>query len=247
MPTCFDKISTNGEFLIQTAIILAAGMGTRLRDKAPSKPLCPVAGRPLIDHALERLAQAGLTRAIVVTGYEAERIEAHLAARPQPLSVATVRTRDWREPNGVSALAAAPLVADAPALLLMCDHLVEPALYRRMAASDPGTGLNLGIDRRLGHEWVDPLDVTFVATEGDRIVAIGKEMTPHDCYDTGVFAVGSGFFAALAALPSPSITEAVRALAADGAARVVDCSDLKWLDVDDAKALAWAEEWLASA
>ena len=291
--------------MIQTAIILAAGMGTRLRDRAPSKPLCEVAGTPLIDHALERLAAAGLTRAIVVTGYEAERIEAHLAknwVNPQPypgagvssrtiprmvleraghvqpgtgpasggvqldpglrrgtefvasqptLTVETVRTRDWHEPNGVSALAAAPLV-DGPALLLMCDHLVEPALYRRLAKSDPGTGLKLGIDRRLGHQWVDPLDVTCVQTapsiEGaDRIVAIGKELEPHDCYDTGVFAVGSAFFAALERLPSPSISNAVTALAAEGQAHIVDCSDLAWLDVDDAKALAWAEEWLGSS
>ena len=228
--------------MIHTAIILAAGMGTRLRDRAPSKPLCEVAGKPLIDHALANLAAAGLTRAVVVTGYEAERIEAHLE-RPQPLAIETVRTRDHREPNGVSALAAAPLV-DGPALLLMCDHLVEPALYARMAASDPGDGLLLGIDRRLGHPWIDPLDVTFAATAGDRIVAIGKEMTSHDCYDTGVFAVGGGFFAALAALPAPSISQAVAALAARGEAGVVDCSDLAWLDVDDAKALAWAEEWL---
>ena len=99
--------------MITTAIILAAGMGTRLRDKAESKPLCEVAGKALIDHALERLAAAGLTRAIVVTGYEAERIEAHIAG-PQPLKIETVRTRDWQEPNGVSALAAAPLVATAP-------------------------------------------------------------------------------------------------------------------------------------
>ncbi len=231
--------------MITTAIILAAGMGTRLRDKADSKPLCRVAGVPLIDHALARLAAAGLTRAIVVTGYEADRIEAHLAG-PQPLAVETVRTRDWREPNGVSALAAAPLVGGEPALLLMCDHLVEPALYRRMVQSDPGTGLKLGIDRRLGHEWVDPLDVTCVRTEDDRIVAIGKEMEPHDCYDTGVFAVGADFFAALSALPSPSISNAVTALAANGKARTVDCSDLAWLDVDDAKALAWAEDWLGS-
>lgn len=232
--------------MITTAIILAAGMGTRLRDRAPSKPLCDVAGTPLIDHALQRLAAAGLMRAIVVTGYEADRIEAHLA-RPQPLAVETVRTRDWHEPNGVSALAAAPLIAEnrgGPALLLMCDHLVEPALYRRMAESDPGAGLNLGIDRRLGHEWVDPLDVTCVQTESDRIVAIGKELEPHDCYDTGVFAVGSAFFAALERLPSPSISNAVTALAAEDQARVVDCSDLSWLDVDDAKALGWAEEWL---
>ena len=85
--------------------------------------------------------------------------------------------------------------------------------------------------------------MTCVATEGDRIVAIGKGLEPHDCYDTGVFAVGPRFFAALATLASPSLTEGVRLLAADHAARVVDCSDCDWIDVDDAPALRHAEAW----
>ena len=229
--------------IIDTAVLLAAGAGTRLRDAAESKPLCKVAGKPLIDHAIERLARAGITRVIVTTGYRAEAIEAHLASRSWPVSVETARTLDWRQPNGVSALAAAPLLAGAETLLAMCDHLVEPELYARMAAAGAGDGLQLGIDRRLGHPWVDPLDVTFVATEGDRIVAIGKEMAPHDCYDTGVFAVGSAFFAALDDLVAPSITEAVRALILENRASIVDCSDLDWIDVDDPKALAVANAW----
>lgn len=232
--------------MIDTAILLAAGAGTRLRSAADSKPLCPVGGKPLIDHAIERMAAAGIARVIVVTGYRAEAIEAHLASRDWPATVETVQSADWRQPNGVSALAAAPLLDGTESLLAMCDHLVAPDLYARMALAGAGNGLNLGIDRRLGHPWVDPLDVTCVATEGDRIVAIGKEMEPHDCYDTGVFAVGQPFFAALAGLEAPSITEAVRTLAADGRAGIVDCSDLDWIDVDDPKALAAAEEWLAS-
>ncbi|KQS05219.1 nucleotidyltransferase [Sphingomonas sp. Leaf357] len=228
---------------MDTAVLLAAGAGTRLREAAESKPLCAVAGKPLIDHAIERLARAGISRVIVTTGYRAEGLEAHLAARDWPVTVETARTADWRQPNGVSALAAAPLLGGAETLLAMCDHLVEPALYARMAAAGAGAGLRLGIDRRLGHPWVDPLDVTFVATEGERITAIGKEMAPHDCYDTGVFAVGPAFFAALAELDAPSITEAVRALIVQGTALTVDCSDLDWIDVDDPKALAAANAW----
>jgi choline kinase len=228
--------------VIDTAILLAAGHGSRLRTAAPSKPLCPVAGAPLIDRALVSLAASGLARAIVVTGYLAEAIEEHVAGRDWPLAVECVRTSDWRQPNGVSVLAAAPLV-QGEALLAMCDHLVEPALYARMAAAGAGGGLRLAIDRRLGHEWVDPEDVTCVATEGDRIVAIGKGLEQHDCYDVGVFAIGRPLFDALAALPSPSLTEGVRALAAEGRAKVVECSDLDWIDVDDAKALAIAERW----
>ena len=88
--------------------------------------------------------------------------------------------------------------------------------------------------------------MTCVATDGDRIVAIGKGLEPHDCYDVGVFAIGPRLFEALRNLPSPSLTEGVRLLAADYHAHVVECSDLNWIDVDDPKALAAAEAWISS-
>ena len=230
--------------MLDTAILLAAGHGSRLRQATPYKPLCPVAGKPLIDHALEGLAEAGLARAVVVTGYGADAVEAHLSGRAWPLAVETARSPDWRLPNGVSVLAARGLVED-DALLAMCDHLAASALYRRMAEAGPGPGLRLGIDRRLGHELVDPADVTRVATAGERITGIGKGLEPHDAYDTGVFAVSAALFDALAREAAPSLTDGVRALAALGRAEVVDCSDLDWVDVDDPAALAAAERLYA--
>ena len=233
--------------MIGTAVILAAGHGSRLRDSAPIKPLCAVNGRTLIDHALGGLAEAGLTRAVVVLGYEAEAIAAHLAAARAPLAVEVVRTPDPALPNGVSALAAAEAVGAGEALLVMCDHLVSPELYARVARAGAGDGLRLGVDRRLGHPWVDDDDVTRVRTEDDRIVALGKGLQPYDAHDTGVFAVGPALFEALASLAEPSLTEGVRLLAAEGKARIVDCSGLDWIDVDDAPALAKAEAWLAGS
>lgn len=232
--------------MIETAVILAAGEGSRLRASAPYKPLCPVAGRPLIAHALEGLAEAGIKRAIVTLSYGRDAIEAYLASRSWPLHVETVLA-DHREPNGVSVLAAADALAGEDAVLAMCDHLVLPALYRRMATAGSGNGLRLGIDRRLGHPWVDPEDVTCVAMNGSAIVAIGKGLEPHDAYDTGVFAISPRLGAALATLASPSLTEGVRMLAAQNRADVVDCSDIDWIDVDDAAALAHAERWMSQA
>ena len=91
--------------MIDTAILLAAGEGSRLRNAAPLKPLCPVGSRPLIDHAINGLAAAGLERVIVVLGYGAEQIGAHLAAASWPVMVETVQTLDYLRPNGVSVLA----------------------------------------------------------------------------------------------------------------------------------------------
>jgi 1L-myo-inositol 1-phosphate cytidylyltransferase len=229
---------------IDTAVVLAAGLGSRLRDAALYKPLCPVAGSPLIDHAITRLAAAGIRRALVVLGYGAGPIAAHLEAGGWPLVVETVETPDYHAPNGVSALAAAPLLDGQAALLVMCDHIVDPALYALVARAGAGDGLRLGVDRRLEHPWVDPQDVTCVQTRDDAIVAIGKGLESYDCHDTGVFAAGPRLYEALASLANPSLTEGVRRLAAEGRARVVECGDLDWIDVDDAKALEAAEAWL---
>ena len=78
-------------------------------------------------------------------------------------------------------------------------------------------------------------------------MAICKGLEPHDAYDTGVFAISPRLRAALATLASPSLTEGVRMLAAQNRPDVVDCSDIDWIDVDDAAALAHAERWMSQA
>lgn len=71
---------------IDSAMVLAAGLGTRLRpitDTMP-KPLVPIAGKPMIDYVLDALAEAGVEEAVVNVHHLADQMEAHLARRSKP-------------------------------------------------------------------------------------------------------------------------------------------------------------------
>lgn len=227
------------------AIVLAAGMGTRLRSVSDSKPLTPLGGRVLLHRILDNLAMAGVTRPLVVTGYAGDRVGAAACAA----GAAVVHNADWTAPNGVSVLAVADRLEER-ALLVMGDHLASPGLYAAVAtASLADAGLVLGVDRRLGHPWVDEEDVTRVSTRPlagglDRIVAIGKGIASYDAYDCGVFLITRELMAALAGLQRPGLSDGVRLLAAGGRAAVVDGSCHDWIDIDDPRALAAAEVWV---
>lgn len=233
------------------AVIVAAGFGSRLRTVSPSKPLTSVAGVPLIDRVILAARDGGVSAFTVVTGHEGDALEAHLAmaARAYRVQVTCVRTDDWSRPNGHSVLTGAERVGPERHLLMMADHLFDPALVARVIASAPAP-LVLGVDRRLDNPLVDLDDVTRVRTDEGRIVAIGKHLPDYDCFDTGVFAVDVRFHHALrrsiADGGAGSISAGVAALAVTGEARVVDVCDAWWLDVDDPRALAQAEDALAA-
>jgi MurNAc alpha-1-phosphate uridylyltransferase len=79
-----DRARTGAQ--IKAAMVLAAGMGTRMRpltDRIP-KPLVTLAGRTLLDHVLDRIAEAGIERAVVNVHHFADQIEAHLRTRTAP-------------------------------------------------------------------------------------------------------------------------------------------------------------------
>lgn len=74
------------DLVSDTAMVMAAGLGKRMRPltAATPKPLVRVGGRPLIDRTLDRLEEAGVARAVVNVHYLADAIEAHIAARALP-------------------------------------------------------------------------------------------------------------------------------------------------------------------
>lgn len=107
-----------------SAFVLAAGMGQRMRpltDTIP-KPLVPLGGKPLIDHVLDRLAAAGIKKAVVNLHYLADKLEAHLAHRTQPKIVFSNERKHLLDTGG-GALHALPKLGTGPFIIHNSDSV----------------------------------------------------------------------------------------------------------------------------
>jgi len=131
--------------LPDTAMIMAAGKGTRMRpltDTKP-KPLIEVAGTTLLDHVLDLLRDAGIGRIVVNVHYLAEQIEAHLASHARDFEVVVSDERALLRDTGGGLVQALPLIGADPFFCINADNWFadtdEHALHRMAAAWDPAT------------------------------------------------------------------------------------------------------------
>ena len=109
----------------KTAMVLAAGLGKRMRPLTASrpKPLIEVAGKPLLDHLLERLRAAGVEKAVVNVHYLADAMEAHLAKDAHGLEIKVSDERSLLLETGGGMVRAAPLIDCDPFLVVNSDNL----------------------------------------------------------------------------------------------------------------------------
>ncbi len=103
-------------------MVLAAGLGTRMRPITANlpKPLVRVGGRPLIDHALDRLAEANIETAVVNVHFLAERVIAHVKGRRRPKIVISDERAKLLETGG-GVVKALPMLGSDPFFLLNSD------------------------------------------------------------------------------------------------------------------------------
>jgi len=128
-----------------TAMVLAAGVGSRMRPLTDDRPkaLVEVAGRPLIDHMLDRLGDAGVTRAVVNVHAFADPLEAHLKRRVRAPAIVISDERGELLETGGGLKKARALLGEAPVFVANIDSVwIEtgaPALNRLAKAWDPAT------------------------------------------------------------------------------------------------------------
>ncbi|MBQ7420560.1 MAG: aminotransferase class I/II-fold pyridoxal phosphate-dependent enzyme [Alloprevotella sp.] len=122
------------------AIILAAGMGRRLGEvtREDTKCMVPVCGQRLIDRTLNALADLGnISRVLIVTGYKADRLKAHIGTRyDDRLKIAYRHNPDYARTNNIYSLSLAKEeMQQEDTLLIESDLIFDPQLLRRLISS----------------------------------------------------------------------------------------------------------------
>jgi len=236
----------------RTGVVLAAGLGSRLREHQDStiKPLTAVGGLPMVFRALRQLEHAGCDELVVVIGHRGDELRAAIeAAAPTRAPIAFVENPRFQLANGVSLLSARPRLG-ATFVVAMADHLIGTSVMALARDHQPEAGgATLLVDRRVT-EVFDLDDATKVGTNGTRLHTIGKQLSEYDCIDVGVFVCSHGLLDALQAVldrrGDASLSEGVAALAAAGRMSVLEIGGGFWQDVDTPEMLAHAERCLAA-
>lgn len=237
--------------MIRTAIILAAGRGSRLDPGGNvtdfSKPLMEVGGATLLHRTVDACRQAGARRVIVVTGFRAELVRMEVRRLDQG-DLEEVYNPHWQKSNGVSLLACESLVSEDFALM-MSDHIFETSILadlmnRRMR---PGSVM-LAVDRAISSVF-DIDDATKVVIRDGRITQIAKQLATYNAIDCGLFACSPAIFTVLRAVFDEtgdcSLSDGMRRIGERGAFLPFDIGDRWWQDVDTPDMLAHALSLLA--
>jgi len=229
-------------------MVLAAGLGTRMRpyNGHVPKPLVTVAGKSLIDYGLDRLAEAGVDRAVVNVHHLADALEQHLAARRRPRIIISDERGELLGTGGGIAKAL-PHLGDEPFFLINSDTFwldgIEPNFARLANAYDAARMdallLLAAAKGSIGYEG--PGD--FAMLPDGRLRRRGEQETVPYVY-AGAAVLAPSLFAALPAGPFP-LTALFDRAAAKGRLFGLRLEGL-WIHVGTPDAVAAAETALLS-
>jgi len=157
----------------EAAMLLAAGLGTRMRpitDRMP-KPLVSVAGKALIDWTIDPLMEAGVRRVVVNVHHMAEQMRGHLRKRKAPAVIISDETEALLDTGG-GITKALPLLGDAPFFVCNCDGIIRnpsgQSAFQKLAAAwqeDRHDVVMLVHPMETAHGFDGPGDF-FVAADG---------------------------------------------------------------------------------
>jgi choline kinase len=232
------------------AIILAAGLGSRLGSKANGQPkaLLRIGDRTIIEHQLEMLSSEGVGQVIVVVGHREDEVRKVLGE-----SVEYVSNERPSDTNSLYSLWLAREWLTGDVVLLNSDLLFDPGILKNLLATD---GNALAYDSLS----LNGAEQTKVGLQGGRVIDLGKDLpiTGARGENLGLIKLDEQGSAALrqrveaivaAGEEKAWVTEAVRSTLADVEVRGVNVAGQAWVeidfpyDLDRARRVVWPAIW----
>jgi dTDP-glucose pyrophosphorylase len=230
---------------IEKAVILAAGRGTRMRELTAEvpKPMIEVRGKPVLQHIIEGLRDAGFCELLLIVGYRADAVREFFRDGSRYNVVIQYTTQTVQDGTGRVVDLARDFAGNSPFILAYGDILVDPANYKRLVDFPDAVEALLTVT---GGEDVTKGGAVFLDDEM-HLVDLREKPKPGEptspWYNAGLYAFRPSIFEFTAKLkPSPrgeyELTDAIRDLAQSG--KKVKALELtgEWADVRDPETLA---------
>ena len=230
---------------IDKAVILAAGRGTRMRELTAEvpKPMIEVRGKPVLQHIVEGLRNAGIRELLPIVGYRADAVRDFFGDGSRYNVAIQYKTQTAQDGTGRVVELARDFVADRPFILVYGDILVDPANYKRLVDLPDVVEAILTVTRG---EDVTKGGAVFLTDDMD-LVDLREKPKPGEStspwYNAGLYAFRPSIFDFTAKLKRSSrgeyeLTDAIRDLAQSG--NKVKALELtgEWADVRDPETLA---------
>lgn len=226
------------------AIILAGGPGSRLLPLTKDTPKCllEVAGKKILDHQIDTLQATGVREIGIVTGFQAEKIEAHVATRDD-VRISFIHNADYQTTNSAYGLYLAKDFATADPegfLVLNSDLLFSVAMLETLLKA-PET------DAMIIRPGVRDSDMCNIVMEDDRIIRMSKEIPAAEAQAEAVGPIkfshtgGQTFIALLKDEPNNWVFYMLSAFAASQPFYGIPDNGEQWAEIDTAADLAEAE------
>ncbi|MFQ5442879.1 MAG: NTP transferase domain-containing protein [Thermodesulfobacteriota bacterium] len=215
------------------AVILAAGFGSRLNRLSKGLPKCliPVGGRPIIEHQIEALSDAGVGRVLVVVGHKADEVRKTLGSR-----VEYIENTRYDKTNSLYSLWLARDWVKEPFVLLNCDLVFQPEILDRVLTMG-GNVLAYDSTSTKGQEQ------TKVAVQNGMVVDLGKDLPPESARgeSLGLLRFDSGgthaLFSRVHALIEKGeenswVIEGIRSVCREIGLKAYNAAGMPWVEVD---------------
>jgi len=230
---------------IDKAVVLAAGRGTRMRELTVDfpKPMIEVRGKPVLQHIVEGLRDAGVRRFVIIVGYHADAVRNFFGNGQRHNVDIDYVTQTVQDGTGRVVNLARSFVGDSPFILSYGDILISPVNYKRVVDLPDDCETIITVTRG---EDVSKGGAVFVNDQMELVdlrekPKSGEPTSPW--YNAGLYAFRPSIFEFIATLkPSPrgeyELTDAIRDLAHSG--NKVQALELsgEWADVRDPEVLA---------